>query len=201
MNTRAISWKRFLKSKWLPWMVVIFLLTAGGANLYEVTTEREEYRKENVELERQVKTLTFEVASAEWALKQEQEKQRATKKTREERKPDGTVIVEREETDETTTTSTDSSGSSRTETTTASEESETVKRETEQQVTERETRESSRWGLDVGIHRQLIGEGAGTNRVSTSYELDYGFAPVIDVYLPDSLNSVEGLGIGIEVRF
>lgn len=193
--------KRFLQSRFFPWMLVGFLLTAGGANLYEVTTEREEYHKENVELERQVKTLTFEVASAEWALKQEQEKQRATRKTREERKPDGTVIVEREETDETTNTSTESNGASRTETTTAVEESEKVERETEQKVVESETRKSGRWGLDVGIHRQLIGDGAGTNRVSTAYELDHGFAPVIDIYLPDTLNNVEGLGIGIEVRF
>lgn len=201
MNLPRISWTRFLQSRFFPWMLVGFLLTAGGANLYEVTTERNAYHKENVELERQVKTLTFEVASAEWALKQEQEKQRATRKTRKERKPDGTVIVEREETDETTNTSTESSGTSRTETTTAVEESETVERETEQTVVESETRKSSRWGLDVGIHRQLIGEGAGTNRLSTAYELDYGFAPVIDVYLPDTLNGVEGLGIGIEVRF
>ena len=199
----GISWERFLKSKWLPWMIVVFLLTAGGGNLYEVTTEREEYRKENVELERQVKTLTFEVASAEWALKQEQEKQRATKKTREERKPDGTVIVEKEETDETTNTKTDSSGSSKTETTTDVVDTETSKRETEVSVTETSVSKegTARWGLDIGIHRQLVGGGRGTNRVSTSYELDFGIAPVVDIYLPDTLNGVEGLGIGIEVRF
>ena len=199
MNLPRLSWTRFLKSRFFPWMLVIFLAIAGGGNLYAVTTEREEYRKENVELERQVKTLTFEVASAEWALKQEQEKSRATKKTREERKPDGTIIVEREETDETTNTSTESSGETRTETKTEEEVRETVKTETAVSIRDRTT--STRFGLDVGIHRQLIGEGAGTNRLSTAYELDHGFAPVVDIYLPDTLNGVEGLGIGIEVRF
>lgn len=194
MNLPRISWKQFLKSRWFPWALVLFLLASGGRATYE----RYQYKKESERLDREVRSLTFEVAQAEWALKQEQEKQRATKKTREERRPDGTVVVEREETEEATTTKTESSGSTSTTTST-----EVVERETVERQSETESSESSgggRWGLDVGIHRQFVGNQKG-NRVSVGYELDYGIAPVIDVQFDNTFTTTTGFGLGIEVRF
>lgn len=194
MNLPKISWKQFAKSRWLPWALVLFLLASGGRAAYE----RHYFKKEAEQLEREVHSLTFEVAQAEWALKQEQERQRATKKTREERRPDGTVVVEREETDETTSTKTESSGSSRTETKKEETEKTVVRRESEVESSEKAGRD--RWGLDIGLSRGLLGPSAG-NQLSVGYELDYGIAPVIDLNFSDNFGAVTGFGIGIEVRF
>lgn len=177
-----------LKSRWLPWLLAICFLLLGIL----ASRTRTAVQRTNEHLERQIQTLTFEVAQTEWALKQEQERQRATKKTREERKPDGTVIVEREETEETLSTKTESSGSSLTE---------TKKEQSEEVVVQRVTdNKNNRWGLDVGIHRQLLGPGARQNRLSMGYELDYRLAPVLDIHFPDTFNTLSGVGIGIEVR-
>lgn len=74
-----------LKSRWLPWLLVLVLITGAG---YFARTNR----KTQETLRKRTETLERELAQTEWSLKQERNKV----KTREERKPDGTVIIERE---------------------------------------------------------------------------------------------------------
>lgn len=78
-----------LKSRWFPWALVGVLLVVLGYLQFTLQTTRKEVEVSRKETER----LGFELAQAEWSLKQE----RSKVKVREERKPDGTVIVEREE--------------------------------------------------------------------------------------------------------
>lgn len=114
----TISLKQFIKSRWAPWtLAVILLAILSGGGWYGTGLQRKV-----TTLQQEKESLTFEVAQAEYALRQEKQKQTATKKTTEEKRPDGTTIVTREETDE--------SSSSRTE--------ETGKSQSERTVTERE---------------------------------------------------------------
>jgi hypothetical protein len=80
---------KVLKSKWFPWALVSVLVVALLLFKSTLQTTRKEVETSRKETER----LGFELAQAEWSLKQE----RSKVTVREERKPDGTVIVERQE--------------------------------------------------------------------------------------------------------
>lgn len=138
MNLPRISWKRYLNSRFFPWsLVAVLLVVMGGGSWYGagIYKELEESSHMIETLKEKVERSSFELAQAEWALKQE--KNRSTTKVREERRTDGTVIVEREE--ETEATSTESEGSG----TTTTQTEETVDREQTTEVTERRREVSS----------------------------------------------------------
>jgi hypothetical protein len=154
--------------------------------------QRKQLIEERTTLTKKVERLEYQLAETEWSLKMAQERKLTTVKVREERRPDGTTIVEREDAKEEVKTDVQQEGSS------------TVLTKSSSVVEQREEKEStygsSRWGLDIGLHRQVWGDSRTPNRLSIGQELDYGIAPVIDLYFPNSLNGVNGLGVGVEVR-
>lgn len=158
-----ISWKQFARSRWLPWSLVAVLVVSGGfggARLVETEEELKVSIKATEEYRKQVERTRYELAQTEWQLQQERSK--ATKKTRQETRPDGTVIVEKEETDEKTTT--ESAGTSTKKT------SETEKIDTEETRT-LEEESSQRLRREVGGQSDYqVGGG-----ISTDIQLDYSY--------------------------
>ena len=109
MNIPRITWKRFFDSRFLPWTLVILLLgvsSAGGFYGKILYEERETLRQE-------ITSISRTLSMTEYQLKQEQNSEKNTIKTREEIRPDGTKIVESESSEENTKTNTQSEGSER----------------------------------------------------------------------------------------
>lgn len=121
------------KDKWFPWLIVAALAVALVFVQMAAVTHKKEKEASLKEAER----LSFELAQAEWSLKQEKSKV----KVREERKPDGTVIVEREE--EVAKSSNEGKKTDK---------KVEVKKETEYVYKEREViRDAPRYGVSLGI--------------------------------------------------
>lgn len=196
-----ISWQQFAQSRWIAWSVVALFLVSGlfgGARLVETEKELKVSKQLTEEYRQKVERTVFELAQVEWQLQQERSK--ATKKTRKETRPDGTVIVEKEESDETTIT--ESSGSSETATTTTETIDTKQSRTVEEESVERVRRETTGAQYQVGIG------------VNTDWGLDINYSILGGVRLGSlplwllpiiELNGItytpERLGLGITWEF